>query len=99
VPQLEHQDLKNIYIYIDIYVCEKESLDGLCSVVAIHDHFSVSIRVVGDQGIIVPDTTRHRGNAIPALSLNKDKLQQVGKADKSRGWKEKLTAKPTCHAY
>lgn len=34
-----------------------------------------------------------------ALSLGKDKLQQVEKADKSRGWKEKLTAEPTCHAY
>lgn len=76
-----------------VHVCEKGSLDGLWSITAIHDHFSVLIRVVGDPGIIVSGTMQHQRKKIPALSLNKDKLQQVEKTDKSRVWKEKWTAK------
>lgn len=65
-------------------VCEKGSLDGLCNIIAIHDHFSVMIRVVGHPGTIVPDTMQQQSKMIPALSLNKDKLQQVEKTEKSR---------------
>lgn len=75
------------------------SPDGLCSIIAIHDHFSVSRTAARDPGVIVPDTMWHRSKTIPALSMNKDKLQQVEKMDKSRGWKEELTVNPTCHAY